>query len=307
MSGASDTMSGFDPAMEELHMPSRWVKRVSADESIRLHVERTINESKRARSDPHAKLGVSIGPGASDVIDIFNEDGGSGKIIVYVAGGYWLDLNGEMSAYTVLPLVADGHTVMVVHYDRAPTQMLPQIIEQVERSLFWIMEYAIKSQKKVWLSGHSAGSHLCAMALSSTQFRTSPFRPVVLGVIHLSGVFDLAPIRSTSINTVLKLTEGEAGLYSPLSDANIDRLSLCPEIEHHLVVGEYDSPPFHKQAHAFRDALAARGITTSLQVLPGLDHFDLVENLASEQSIPTIAFKKIIQELGIIAEMSSIL
>ena len=36
-----------------------------------------------------------------------------------------------MSAYTVLPLVADGHTVMVVHYDRAPTQMLPQIIEQV--------------------------------------------------------------------------------------------------------------------------------------------------------------------------------
>jgi len=110
-----------------------------------------------------------------------------------------------------------------------------------------------------------------------------------------SGVFDLAPIRSTSINTVLKLTEGEAGLYSPLSDANIDRLSLCPEIEHHLVVGEYDSPPFHKQAHAFRDALAARGITTSLQVLPGLDHFDLVENLASEQSIPTIAFKKIIQ------------
>ena len=46
----------------------------------------------------------------------------------------------------------------------------------------------------------------------------------------------------------------------------------------------------------FRDALAARGITTSLQVLPGLDHFDLVENLASEQSIPTIAFKKIISK-----------
>ena len=26
MSGASDTMSGFDPAMEELHMPSRLEK-----------------------------------------------------------------------------------------------------------------------------------------------------------------------------------------------------------------------------------------------------------------------------------------
>ena len=41
----------------------------------------------------------------------------------------------------------------------------------------------------ILLSGHSAGSHLCAMALSSKWFESLP-KPVqqsVSGIIHLSG------------------------------------------------------------------------------------------------------------------------
>ena len=45
------------------------------------------------------------------------------------------DLSGDISAYTVQPLVAHDHTVVVVHYDRAPTQTFTQIMQQVK--YFW--------------------------------------------------------------------------------------------------------------------------------------------------------------------------
>ena len=41
-------------------------------------------------------------------------------IVAYVTGGYWSELSGEVSAYTVGPLHAEGIVTAVLHYDRAP-------------------------------------------------------------------------------------------------------------------------------------------------------------------------------------------
>ena len=41
-------------------------------------------------------------------------------IVVYVTGGYWSTLSGEVSAYTVGPMHAEGIVTAVIHYDRAP-------------------------------------------------------------------------------------------------------------------------------------------------------------------------------------------
>ena len=44
----------------------------------------------------------------------------SSPIVVYVTGGYWCELSGEVSAYTVGPAYAEGIVTAVLHYDRAP-------------------------------------------------------------------------------------------------------------------------------------------------------------------------------------------
>jgi len=285
-------MAGVEPEVEYLYMPSNWVKRVPVEDSCRLHVEVTTRDSKEARGHATAKLGVSIGPGREDVVDIFNEKGTSGGLVVYISGGYWLELNGNISAYPVKPLIAAGHSVIIVHYDRAPLQDLAGIVQQVERSVAWCLRWAESNNKKVWLSGHSAGGHLCALTLSSAWFQGLPGRSqqAVEGVVHFSGVFDLKPIRSTSINTVLKLTPGEAERFSPLAQENILRLVEYKHMKHHFLVGEFDSPPFHQQAEAYRSALSERGLETSLTTLADLDHFNLVENLADEDSSSTKTF-----------------
>ena len=85
------------------------------------------------------------------------------------------------------------------------------------------MSYIKARSSSLWLSGHSAGSHLCSQLLSSPWFCSlpSPDRRLVCGVVHLSGVFDLKPLLRTSVNTALGMTEMDAVTFSPLTPANV--------------------------------------------------------------------------------------
>jgi arylformamidase len=41
-------------------------------------------------------------------------------ILVYIHGGYWQELNRDMSAYCVMPQYQSGIRVIIVGYDLAP-------------------------------------------------------------------------------------------------------------------------------------------------------------------------------------------
>ena len=90
------------------------------------------------------------------------------------------------------PLVKTGHCIAVLDYTRCPGQDLRAITQQVERGLVWLLEEAARRNLEVFLSGHSAGSHLAAMFLSSSRFSSLPLhlRQLVKGVVHLSGTVD---------------------------------------------------------------------------------------------------------------------
>ena len=153
----------------------------------------TTDESKRIRENTVDKrLGVRYGPGDTDIVDMYGEEGNrSGQVMVYLSGGYWQELSGEISSYTVQPLVSGGHTVAVGHYTRCPGQDMEAIVDQVVRLVSWVLDYARSRHMSLVLSGHSAGSHLCAMVLTSDWFMSLPPEDarIVSGVVHLSGTF----------------------------------------------------------------------------------------------------------------------
>ena len=96
-------MAHVDPEQEKLYMPSRWVVRVAMEEAVPLHVKVVTEESARLKKSVQDKrLGVKYGPGLGDRLDIFGEESGRrGKIMVFISGGYWQDMSGEISAFTV--------------------------------------------------------------------------------------------------------------------------------------------------------------------------------------------------------------
>ena len=73
----------------------------------------TTDESRRVREEvSDRRLGVRYGPGPGDTVDMFGEEASSsGSLMVYVSGGYWQELTGDISAYTgrdsaFVPIVA---------------------------------------------------------------------------------------------------------------------------------------------------------------------------------------------------------
>ena len=149
----------------------------------------------------------------------------------------------------------------------------------------WVLTYAKQHRLRgVYLSGHSAGSHLLAMMFSSAWFQSlSPGdRQLFAGVVHLSGVFDLTQILQTSVNTPeMNLNNDNVNSLSPLDQNNVDRVvSAASHVKHLIVYGEHDSPVFKQQARQYHDKLKKNGVKNiKLVEVKKADHFNLVEDL----------------------------
>ena len=91
-------------------------------------------------------------------------------MILYISWGYWQELFGDISTHTVQPLVTAGHRCQCV-------------------IIMFVLDYVKARGLRLVISGHSAGSHLAAMMLSSDWFMKLERKDaeVFKGVVHLSG------------------------------------------------------------------------------------------------------------------------
>ena len=116
--------------------------------------------------------------------------------------------------------------------------------------------------RKIYLSGHSAGAHLCAMVLMSDWFKNldPESKSRFNGVFYQSGIFDLRPLLSTSINEPLKMNEESAATLSPF--LHLEKFSenfsddRKEKFFQHMIVGENDSPAFRSQSKSFTEKVS---------------------------------------------------
>jgi acetyl esterase/lipase len=90
----------------------------------------------------------------------------------------------------------------------------------------------------------------------------------------ISGLFDLPPLISTSINKALGLTPEEAHRMSPLEwdPPGSGRLIA--------VVGGAESTEFLRQSHAIVERWGQAGVATRYHEVAGAHHFDVIAGLA---------------------------
>ena len=126
---------------------------------------------------------------------------------------------------------------------------LPEIVNQCIKATQTILEQAKKSQSPIYLSGHSAGAHLCAMIFCSKWFNELPIQDKNLfkGVFFLGGIFDLTDLRKTSVNEPLNMDENEAMENSPLL---LDSFKH-PGLKVYTIAGQNESPAFISQGISY--------------------------------------------------------
>jgi arylformamidase len=250
------------------------------------YLERYRVESQRARRTLPVRRDLRYGPSPRALIDFFPAPaalagpGARPGLLVYIHGGYWQELSKDDSAFLAPAWHAAGFAHAVVGYTLAPAATLPAIVAECRAALAWLRAHAVElgfDPGNVVVAGSSAGAYLAAaLARQPSRDGRSPGM-VPVGIVAVSGIFDVAPLIGTSINDPLGLDAPTAAALNLLHAPG----RYAPAV---VAWGEIETSEFKRQSRAFAARLAADGTTHATLEVAGRNHFDVVLDLGDPGS-----------------------
>lgn len=230
-------------------------------------------ESADFRAQAGGRLDLPYGEDAAQTLDYFPAGPGA-PLQVFLHGGYWQAMDKADFSFIARPWNESGVSVAIPNYALCPAVSLDTIVAQMRRALAWLHAHAAElgfDEGRLQLSGHSAGGQLVAMMMATDW--PGLMAPVARSAVSISGLFDLEPLRHTSINDKVGLDAASAERNSPMLLRPRVRLPFI------LAVGEHESAAFHAQS----DAMAARWgpalPRTQRMTLAGCNHLTAVAEL----------------------------
>lgn len=189
-------------------------------------------------------------------------------VLVFLHGGYWQARDKRHFASVAAGALQAGMHVVLGEYTLAPQARVSDMVDEVGQLLDALAAHPVLSggpggAARIVLCGHSAGGHLAAMHRA---------HPAVAGVLAISGLFDLEPIRRGALNDALRLTPDEARACSP--QFHVGR--GAPTV---VAVGEAELPELLRQSRDYAQALQTAGEPATLLGLPGANHFTVLDEL----------------------------
>jgi arylformamidase len=246
------------------------------------HLAAYTSESATARATLPARLDIPYGPSPAETLDVFPPPGpGPAPVQVFIHGGYWRSLDKSDFSFVARAFHLDA-VVAVINYGLIPSIGMEELVRQCRAALAWVYRNARMfggDPERIFVSGHSAGGHLVAMAMV-TDWRAFGGLPadLVKGGAAVSGLYDLEPIRLCYLNDTLKLGPDEARRHSPVE--------LVPNRPGPvlLAVGALEGPEYHRQTEDLARRWSARGGACTVLDMTGLDHFSIVAQLNERTS-----------------------
>ena len=224
---------------------------------------------------------VRYGPLERQTFDFFEARGTPSGTLVYFHAGYWQSRDKSTFRFIAPTFTAAGLNVALVNYPLCPTVSLAELVEAVKACIAPICAHVSAAGGPAALpllvSGHSAGAHL-AVELALAEMNNAAEDFAIAGVIALSGIFDLGPLLTTTLNERLRLDPASAMANSPLHRV---RPHAAPAL---IVVGEAETPAFIEQSRHIHHAWLDAGNRSALHVVPQADHFSLLRHFASAES-----------------------
>ena len=213
-------------------------------------------------------------------MDVFTQQGGA-PVFVFIHGGYWRALDKDIFLALCAPHAARGFVAANVDYGLRPDFTVLEIVAQVLQAIAFIANNATRyggRADRMILCGHSAGGHMVAWAATADWQALGADGIEIKAVVPVSGLFDLEPLRRTSINDDLALDANTARRLSPIHRVGHP---MPPTLG---VVGGEETLGFQDQTRQYNAALQAAGHTTQMLTGEGLDHFSICQALADPDS-----------------------
>ncbi len=241
------------------------------------YVEAYGRRSALTREWCRARMDIAYGPGEFEKLDLFFPEGEVRRapIHLFIHGGYWRMFDKKDYGFVADTIVAAGGIAAVTNYDLMPSVRMETLVKQVRKAARWLVDNAISfggNPENLTISGHSAGAHLCSFLLDVE----SPVQPK--GAMMLSGIYDLAPLQESFLQSEINLTDEEIGRFSPL------RLHYRAFGPVEVMAGENETAPFHEQARAMAEVLRRDGVMTTVHSISGANHMSIVLGLGDRRT-----------------------
>lgn len=224
-----------------------------------------------------AELNLPYGASPRQVVDVFLPDTDDQSLMtVFIHGGYWQLFEPSLFSHMARGANARNMPMALIGYDLSPSVNLATIVEQTKAACVFLWR---RYQRRLVLTGHSAGGHLTACMIAADWRAAGADIPdLVSRGLAISGVFELAPLIDTSMNDKLRLDAESARQLSPINwhppkNALIDAW-----------VGDQESDEFLRQSRDFVSAWEKKGVGARYETVPGAHHFSVIHPLADPES-----------------------
>lgn len=235
------------------------------------------------------KADISYGPTADERLDIFPAGTKGAQTQIFVHGGAWRNFTKDDYSFAAEAFVGHGINTVMVNFAKLPQVRLPDMVAQVHRAIAWVhrnIEQWDGDRERIYLSGHSSGAHLAAMALIQGWTAEGLPERTIKGAHFVSGPYDLEPVLLSARSSYVKLTKAEEGELSPLRHAS--RIK-CPVF---IGYAENDTDEFQRQSRVFAAALNEVGRLNGSHRFSGLNHFEIMEAFGDADSLLAKAIRE---------------
>ena len=225
------------------------------------------DRSAAVRAEPTSRLDLRYGERPRAALDYFPSQANA-PLFVFIHGGYWQRNEKERFSYVAPGPRAHGINVAVPGYTLGPDARMTDIVGEIRQALSYLADRAgdlAFDPTHIYVGGWSAGGHLTAAVAD---------HPAVRGGLPISGIFDLEPIALGVLNDKLSLSADEIATFSPLHNLPVRAVPL------RIFVGGDELPELRRQSEEYFQAVRTRGLPATLKLLPGHNHFSIMEELA---------------------------